>query len=78
MKVKVHYLGLIVDHTKCKEEILELEKASFEELENLLLSKYSFLSEISYKIAINHEFGYEGISLKETDEIAVLPPFAGG
>ncbi len=78
MKVKVQYLGLIVDHTKCKEETWELKKALFEELEQLLHSKYDFLNELSYKIAINHEFGYEGMKLKETDEIAVLPPFAGG
>ncbi|MFV0237855.1 MAG: MoaD/ThiS family protein [Flavobacteriales bacterium] len=78
MRVKVKYLGLIVDHTKCKEEQFELEKESFEELNSQLLSKYTFLQDISYKITINHEFGKEGMVLREHDEIAILPPFAGG
>ncbi|APD07964.1 hypothetical protein UJ101_02465 [Flavobacteriaceae bacterium UJ101] len=78
MKVKVKYLGLIVDHTKCKEEQFDLKTASFEELESQLRSKYTFLHDISYKITINHEFGKKGIMINEEDEIAILPPFAGG
>ncbi|MFV0529955.1 MAG: MoaD/ThiS family protein [Flavobacteriales bacterium] len=78
MKVKVKYLGLIADHTRVEEETFELEKATFEDLENRLVSKYAFLYEISYKITVNHAFGEKGMILNEKDEIAVLPPFAGG
>lgn len=78
MKVKVKYLGLIVDHTKRNEEWFDLKEANFEELSNQLVLKYTFLQDISYKITINHEFGSEGMVLNEGDEIAVLPPFAGG
>ncbi len=78
MKIKVKYLGLIVDHTNLLEEEFELNNPNLEELSDKLISKYSFLNDISYKITVNHEFGEIGMVINEDDEIAILPPFAGG
>ncbi len=78
MKIKVKYLGLIVDHTNLSEEEFQLDNPNLEELSDKLISKYSFLNDISYKITINHEFGESGMVINEDDEIAILPPFAGG
>jgi len=36
------------------------------------------LKEINYKIAVNQTLADDSLLLNENDEIALLPPFAGG
>jgi len=47
-------------------------------LKNELLLKYPALKTRQFIIAVNKQKANGNIALKETDEIALIPPFAGG
>jgi molybdopterin converting factor small subunit len=49
-----------------------------DELKNIIHQKFPSLQNFKYQIAVNSSLITKNISLNETDEIALLPPFAGG
>ena len=63
-----------------QEELLDVAisplKAS--DLSIQLLTKYPKLQNISFIIAVNQTIVSENTTVNESDEIALLPPFAGG
>jgi len=78
MKVTVKYFGIIAESARKSEEVLELEEGlSVEELKNQQVKKYQIQDEESVQIAVNQNLDKE-VELKEGDEVAFLPPFAGG
>jgi molybdopterin synthase sulfur carrier subunit len=40
--------------------------------------RFPALKGLSYKISLNRELGRSDSQLKQGDEVALLPPFAGG
>jgi len=80
MKINIKYFGLIADITNCEEEWANIEEN--EDLESLLSKlseKYSALKQANFNIALNLEINTNlNKQLKDLDEIALLPPFAGG
>lgn len=48
------------------------------ELSDFLTHQYPVLSELSFQIAVNHSIAKPNEVIHPTDEIALLPPFAGG
>lgn len=79
MKVTVKYFGAIAEKTGKTEEELDLSTigSDFQNLRNHCLSTYHITDDGTLQIAINQELGLER-TLQEGDEIAFLPPFAGG
>ena len=79
MKVRVLFFGMIA-------EALESSVYSIEnyggntigELEADLLARYPLLGEFTYQIALNQKTVDKSETLKTENEIAILPPFAGG
>lgn len=52
---------------------------SIKELREALELKYPALEGLEFKIAINHQIiDSEEFTIKENDEITLLPPFSGG
>ncbi len=47
------------------------------EFNDFISSKYQ-LNETPFRIAVNQTFGDKSTSLSNADELALLPPFAGG
>lgn len=78
MKVKVHYLGMLVDQTGKHEETITLSDDKLSSLDVALKTKYPILKEVPYNIVVNHDIVSDQLELQPTDEIALLPPFAGG
>ena len=80
MEIVVKYFGIIADITKKKEEVffIEDEFNSLKLLQSKLEIKYPKILVINYSIAINKKFLQNDILLKNSDIIALLPPFAGG
>jgi molybdopterin converting factor small subunit len=75
--MKVLTYGLIAEKAGGNE--LELEEAAttvalIEQLE----IKHPFLKEMKYVVAVNQEIVKGSHPIHATDEIALLPPFAGG
>tara|TARA_R100001369_G_scaffold32700_1_gene57369 strand:- start:12041 stop:12277 length:237 start_codon:yes stop_codon:yes gene_type:complete len=78
MKVNVKYFGVIAESAGKNEEVLELKQgSSVKDLKNQQIKKYQIQDAESVQIAVNQDLNNEA-ELKEGDEVAFLPPFAGG
>ena len=79
MKVTVRYFGAIAEKVGKTEEELDLSTigSDFQDMKEHCLSTYQITDDGTLQIAINQELGLKR-PLKEGDEIAFLPPFAGG
>lgn len=78
MNINVKYFGIIAETVGKSEEVLDLEeKLSAQELKNWLVQKYSIADSEAIQLAVNQNLDTQ-VELKEGDEVAFLPPFAGG
>ena len=57
---------------------VELESTSVTELKGKLIDMYPKLKDMSFKIAVNQSLVNGDCIINKNDEIALLPPFAGG
>ncbi|MEH6536146.1 MAG: MoaD/ThiS family protein [Psychroserpens sp.] len=77
MHITVKYFGQIAEVTQLDEESLEFSGTLISELLDLLYSKYKVLKNKDFQVAQNQEL--VSIETELTgNEIALLPPFAGG
>ena len=78
MRVTLKYFGELAEITGFSEESIELDESVNSNflLENL--EKRFDFSKVDFKLAINKRITQNPIALKSGDEIALLPPFAGG
>lgn len=78
MKVTVKYFGMLAETAGKNEEILDLEEGmSVTELKCRQIKVYHIPEAESVQLAVNQNLSTE-VELKEGDEVAFLPPFAGG
>ncbi len=79
MKVTVKYFGLIAEATGTAEEVLDLAQigTDVQALRGYCIEKYGLADDASLRIAVNQLLRQEG-ALQAGDEVAFLPPFAGG
>ena len=78
MKITVKYFGMIAESVGKTEEVLDLRQgSSVKDLKDQQINEYKIPDADSVQIAVNQNLGKEVI-LKEGDEVAFLPPFAGG
>jgi len=77
MKVKILFFGVLTDIANKNQ--IELEDISnVADLKTYLFKTYPKIKEIKFSIAQNKEIVTETNIFKDGDEIALLPPFAGG
>ena len=77
MQITIKYFGQIAEVTKRNEETMSFSKLLVSELLNHLFIKYPMLKNRSFTIAQNQELVADNTELTG-EEIALLPPFAGG
>ncbi|WP_127137971.1 MoaD/ThiS family protein [Flagellimonas oceanensis] len=78
MKVTVKYFGLVAEATEKSEEVLDLNGTlTALELKVQCLNGLAIADKESVQIAVNQNLD-DTITLKDGDEVALLPPFAGG
>lgn len=78
MKLNVKYFGLVAEAAGKQEEVLEFsEGISATELLTQLVEKYNIPDAESVQVAVNQNLDTNAV-LKDGDEVALLPPFAGG
>ncbi|SDS70649.1 molybdopterin synthase sulfur carrier subunit [Gillisia sp. Hel1_33_143] len=78
MKVTIKYFGMIAETAGKSEEILDLKSGfSVQDLKDLQVQKYKIADPEAVQIAVNQDLN-SNLDLKEGDEVAFLPPFAGG
>ncbi len=78
--ITLKYFGMLVEQTHTHTEKIELaaNKISMNDLELQILTKYPKLSTLTYNIALNQKIVAKEALISNGDEIAFLPPFAGG
>ncbi|WP_416443568.1 MoaD/ThiS family protein [Leeuwenhoekiella sp. A16] len=77
--IHVKYFGMIAEATNCSEEKIALENQKLADLLQKLTIKYK-LDELPLNVAVNKNMVDKNsdYTINENDEIAILPPFAGG
>ncbi|GAA3629744.1 MoaD/ThiS family protein [Flavivirga jejuensis] len=77
MLITIKYFGQIAEVTRREEESLEFSGSLISELIEQLYKKYTALKNKDFKVAQNQEL----VTLETVvsgNDIAILPPFAGG
>ncbi len=78
MELNVKFFGELAELTGKSEVLLQVdEDTAIHDLEQFFNKKYDSWSLQTYLIAVNQDITKD-IKLSEGDEIAFLPPFAGG
>ena len=79
MILNINYFGLIAEATQCNQESIKVPTScTVAILTQILYQQYAILQEKSFRVAVNRTFVADSQLLEATDEIALLPPFAGG
>ena len=79
MKLTLLFFGVLTDVTGMSQKELNTEDLEDVNLLNLhLQSMFPLLSKHKYKIAVNQKIAEHSQTLQDGDEVAFLPPFAGG
>ncbi|MGY5351656.1 MoaD/ThiS family protein [Wenyingzhuangia sp. IMCC45533] len=80
MLVTVKYFGMVLEKTNTSSENIGFPDTdtSISDIENLILEKYPTLSQLTYNIACNQKIASKDTLINQGDELAFLPPFAGG
>ncbi|MBN1251815.1 MAG: MoaD/ThiS family protein [Bacteroidales bacterium] len=77
MKINVLFFGILTDISKqSKIELSGIENIS--SLKSYLWNTYPEIKNMDFRIAVNKEIINDSTVFKNGDEIALLPPFAGG
>ena len=77
MKINVKFFASVAEVTGSDETTIE-DFATMKVLQAHLFNTYPALKEMTFVIAHNQEVKQLDFPLSDGDEIAILPPFAGG
>ena len=78
MKLNVKYFGMIAEWAGSENGQLDFSGTSVADLQSQIEQLIPGLSSASYQIAVNHVIVSDDAVITLGDEIAILPPFAGG
>ncbi|MBL4668870.1 MAG: MoaD/ThiS family protein [Flavobacteriales bacterium] len=78
MTLKIKYFGMTAEASGKEGELLDNKYSSVQILRKELLNKYPGLIKMNFKIAVNQHIVDDNCLLSGNEEIALLPPFAGG
>lgn len=75
MILKLKYFGMIAEALNKESEELDIEAITVSDLVDYYQNQ---LDNINFKVAVNHNIVNTDYKLNNNDEVALLPPFAGG
>lgn len=78
LKLRLKYFGMIAEHVGVHDEEKEIMATTSDDLKSALELEHFILQTIPYRIAHNKQMIASTVHLRDGDEIALLPPFAGG
>jgi len=76
-RMNLIYFGSVMDITGITAETIEAPP-TLNELNAMLIQRFPKLSVVSYRLSVNRQLITDNRQLFDGDEIALLPPFAGG
>ncbi len=77
MKIKILLFGILSTLAKSR-ELEYTDIFSIKELKHKLFDQYPELKQYQFQVYVNQQAVNEKQIFKEGDEIALIPPFAGG
>jgi sulfur-carrier protein len=79
MNINVKYFGMIAEAINKQTEELFLERGRhLNDFSEVIETLHPQLHGFVFKLAVNQVIATDNIELNENDEVALLPPFAGG
>ena len=79
MKCKIKTFGIARDILGSKELTMEINGNTVIDLRDTLTQQYPKLASLnSLFIAVNQSYAADEMELKESDEVALIPPVSGG
>lgn len=75
--MKVLFFGVLADICGVKELIVN-QATDIDTLQNDLFTKYPLLKNYNFQLVLNAQKVTSNMTLNLNDEVAFLPPFAGG
>lgn len=79
MILNINYFGLVAEATQCQQEQLTVAAdCTVAALQQQLYQLHPALQDKPFRVAVNRAFVPAEQLLQAADEIALLPPFAGG
>ncbi len=77
--MKIKTFGAARDMMGSKEVVVRINGTEVADLRKTLIATYPALANLrSLLIAVNQQYAEDGQPLKESDEIALIPPVSGG
>lgn len=76
--IEIKYFGLISEHVGKIQEVRETKGETIADLKRELESEHFMLGGLPYRIAQNRKLVQEDSLIESGDELAFMPPFAGG
>jgi len=77
MKVTVLFFGVLTEVTRTSLKVYE-EVKTLEHLKMRITDDFPETAHYSFRMAVNNEISDGDTPLEDGDEVAFLPPFAGG
>jgi len=77
MKIKVLFFGILAEEAGSESLEIDYEGDIFG-LKQMVEINYPSFGKYSYQVSLNRVIERNNVTLKEGDEVAFLPPFAGG
>jgi len=79
MNLQIHFFGMIAETLKKEQLIIDnYQGNTLGDVEEMLKDNFPELGGFTYKLALNKKMVNKETALEKENEIAVLPPFAGG
>lgn len=78
MELSLNYFGMIAEATNIQQEKIDIDVQTINDLKLKLVEKYPAITKLNYQFAVNQNIVENDFQLSNGDEIALLPPFAGG
>ncbi|MEB2783228.1 MoaD/ThiS family protein [Algoriphagus persicinus] len=77
--ITINYFGNIAEAVQSDSETLDHKSMGLAELLELLDSKYA-IEQYPFQVAVNRKIvsKQQALNIVDSDEVALLPPFAGG
>ena len=79
MAVRLLVFGALTEVTGTSSFEFEVEApCAIDGLRARLTARWPGLADRPFRMAVNHEFASDEVAVADGDEVALLPPFAGG
>ena len=77
-EIQLKYFGMVAERMGVDSESIQTQAENVEALVKELENRQWLLAQLPYQVAVNQELKPTTMLLNDGDEVALLPPFAGG